>query len=1180
MSDISDTFVAFPPDKMPPDRPDERIAVYWALDESIRSVLVKTGDQLGASLPDVTLAGLIALLHRQSAQSTIVIGCIDTSGIRLVHVDVPDKVTFSQLIELVLSARKDSRGTAVLAEHPRGLPCFSFVQGLTADQNRGEDFCLSITDQGTGLALRVQFSAQQYGSDRMRDLVEQYALLVGGAARSPSSEITDISLITALGHSLIPDPHVVLEKPRYKLLTEAFLEVANASPAAVAIRHQGRQWTYGQLRDSATALACHLRAQGISESSVVAVSGRRGFAVVSSMLGTLMSAGVLMTIDPHLPADRQKSMLAQSRAQIIICVGNCPELSDCGLRIIRIDDADGKIVDLDVGAPAPPLPKLSPAAPAYIFFTSGSTGVPKAVLGSHAGLAHFLDWQRKTFDVQRGDRAAQITALSFDVVLRDIFLALTAGATLSIPADGDILDPAAILSWMATEEITILHIVPTLLLAWVNNAPDGLELPRLRLVFLAGEPLLDVLLKGFRARFGDNALLNNFYGPTESTLAKCFHTIRTIEPGLQPVGRPQPQTQVLILNSSRKLCGLNEPGEIAIRTPFRTLGYLNAPEATAKVFVPNPFRNDPDDLIYLTGDRGRYRLDGLVEVQGRIDNQVKIRGVRIEPGEIEAVLSTHPAVKQAAVAAHADESGTKYLVGYVVLRNGEDRAAPPDVLGQIRTFVRSKLPDSMVPSEIVALPNMPLLPNGKVNRKALLPPERASLSPGATTAMSPSPEIGEQEASLLAVWRSVLGHSRVTVDDSFIELGGDSLSAMTVLVRMRRLGIPDTVARGIFQGWSIRQIIARSAGAESPTDTPGTRQKVRINQLVNAIRGILVAILVFSHWYEGLLNALPVQLRSLQPWLDPVLNIATPGFALIFGLGTGYIFYPRFATEASQVRRSMRLGFLLVTAGIVISALVGLARDFMESRPVDSTEFFNKFYSALLYYALALLTVPLWFRMIAGGEKPFRRVVVMVLSAYALHRVGQWILLPREQQGFLQLCRLMLVAKFNYLNMSVGALSGVGAGIYLARWAAENRSLRALAPRMLLVGLLLVGAGTAITFLTYGGWEGINESGEMPISRWVFYAGVVLLIMSALALILTAYERIPWILRECLNVTSVLGQLSLPIFVLHRLVLQARHLLMDFGLPKWPALGIPVILFAGFCWWSMSKLYRLYYAKV
>src|SRR5262249_35073577 len=171
---------------------------------------------------------------------------------------------------------------------------------------------------------------------------------------------------------------------------------------------------------------------------------------------------------------------------------------------------------------------------------------------------------------------------------------------------------------------------------------------------------------------------------------------------------------------SRQLCGVNEPGEICIRTPFRTLGYLNAPEATAKVFVPNPFRDDPDDLIYRTGDKGRYRTDGLIEVQGRMDDQVKIRGVRVEPGEIEAVLATHPQREQAAVVAHADEAGAKYLVGYVVLRSG----ASADTLALVRAFVRSKLPENMVPSELVALEVMPTLPNGKVNRKALRPPER------------------------------------------------------------------------------------------------------------------------------------------------------------------------------------------------------------------------------------------------------------------------------------------------------------------------------------------------------------------------------------------------------------------------------------------------------------------------
>ena len=190
-----------------------------------------------------------------------------------------------------------------------------------------------------------------------------------------------------------------------------------------------------------------------------------------------------------------------------------------------------------------------------------------------------------------------MTALSFDMVLRDMFLALSSGATLCIPDEDDVLDPQAVLRWMAAERISVLHVVPTLLRAWLGHVPPNLALPDLRRVFLAGEPLTDVLINTFRREFGDRALVTNFYGPTETTLIKCFHSVGTPETGVQPVGRAQPGTQVLVLNALGEICGLNEIGQIAIRTPYRTLGYLNAPELTAAVFVRNPFRNDPMTLF-------------------------------------------------------------------------------------------------------------------------------------------------------------------------------------------------------------------------------------------------------------------------------------------------------------------------------------------------------------------------------------------------------------------------------------------------------------------------------------------------------------------------------------------------------------------------------------------------------
>ena len=311
-------------------------------------------------------------------------------------------------------------------------------------------------------------------------------------------------------------------------------------------------------------------------------------------------------------------------------------------------------------APVACLPRVSSNDPAYIFFTSGTSGVPKAVLGSQKGLSHFLRWQRETFGVGPGDRCSQLIGLSFDAVLRDIFLPLTSGSSLHLPDRREDTGSSRIVSWLEREGITILHTVPSVAQSWLSALPVGARLARLRWTFLTGEPLTGGLVRRWISAFPKAGRIVNLYGPTETTLVKCFYIVPEDPPaGIQPVGHPLPDTQALILTEGPQLCGIGEVGEIVLRTPFRSLGYVNAIREQQDRFVPNPFRIDGDDVVYRTGDRGRYRLDGSVAIHGRFDDQVKIRGVRVEPAEVAAVLSGHRSVASCVVVPRPhDQRGT------------------------------------------------------------------------------------------------------------------------------------------------------------------------------------------------------------------------------------------------------------------------------------------------------------------------------------------------------------------------------------------------------------------------------------------------------------------------------------------------------------------------------------------
>src|SRR5436305_5411400 len=419
-----------------------------------------------------------------------------------------------------------------------------------------------------------------------------------------------------------------------------------------------------------------------------------------------------------------------------------------------------------------PLP--GPDDPAYLFFTSGATGIAKPVVGRQKGLSHLLTWQRETFGIGPDDRSAQLTGVSFDVVLRDIFLPLTSGAALHLPA-GDDLGADSILPWLAASGITVLHTVPSLASLWIERVPAGVQLTQLRWTFFAGEPLPESLVTRWRESFPGSGEIVNLYGPTETTLAKCFYRVPSPpDPGNQPVGFPLPQTQVLLLGSGDRLCGSGEPGEVVLRTPLLSLGYRNAPDETRQRFRRNPFRDDDEDLVYFTGDRVRYRPDGALELLGRVDDQVKIRGIRVEPEEVRALLARLPGVRSCAVLAREDSRGDRQLVAYVVAAEGST-VSPRE----LRRELERQLPDFMVPAAFVMLAALPLTPNGKLDRSALPAPGEAAAEDHGYVA--PRDVVEEK---LVRLWEDLLDVRPIGVRDDFFERGGHSLLILRLRVHL------------------------------------------------------------------------------------------------------------------------------------------------------------------------------------------------------------------------------------------------------------------------------------------------------------------------------------------------------------------------------------------------------------
>ncbi len=838
---------------LPTDYPRPKIQTFHsghevlALSESLTIALKELNREEGCTMFMTLLAALSILLYRQTGQPDLVIGSPIAGRSRsevesligffintlVMRVNLDSNPNFRELIQRVREvalqayANQDVPFEKLLEElHPERhisrTPIFQVFFNMLNFNNGSVDFgdldgefvylsetearfdvTLYAREQNKQIHLLLVYNSDLFSQERMAEMARQLELLLGQIAKNPDQTIDSYSLLTNQARSLLPDPTLVLEEPKQVLLPELISDWATRTPNAIAIQKAGQCWSYKELDQQADMLARKLIVGGTKPGDVIAVCGLRSFYLITSMLAVLKSGGVLLTVDNNLPNQRKKLMLDQAGAKALIYIDEktTEEITwadgvPANNILILNGSIDNQVHGTDLGSVQ--LPALQDEDSAYVFYTSGTTGVPKGVLGNHKGLSHFLGWQRNIFDIQPGDRAAQLTALSFDVVLRDVFIALVSGATLCLPDDNIQMDADQTVQWLQETNISIVHTVPSLAQTWLNSTSVNLDLPELRWIFFAGEPLKDLLVEKWRKSIPHGQIVN-LYGPTETTMAKCFYQVPARHPhGIQPVGKPLPQTQAIVINKQRQLCGIAEPGEIVIRTPFRTHGYINAPEENIKRFVPNPFRQDERDKVYYTGDQGRFRPDGLLEILGRNDDQIKIRGLRVELGEIESVLSNHPAVKQAIVVAWQTETADKRLVAYIV----PDAAQFP-MVHELKGYLQQYLPSYMIPSHFVLIDTMPLTANGKVDRHALPEPDIQALQEKAFV----PPQTQLQEI-LALIWADVLHLEKVSIQDNFFQLGGHSLLATQIMSRVRRMIHVELPLRVLFEFPTIETMVA------------------------------------------------------------------------------------------------------------------------------------------------------------------------------------------------------------------------------------------------------------------------------------------------------------------------------------------------------------------------------------
>ncbi|MEV6128168.1 amino acid adenylation domain-containing protein [Streptomyces violaceusniger] len=716
------------------------------------------------------------------------------------HQDVP----FERLVEVVDPERS-------LARHPlfqvmlmvQNMPAAETALGGLTLRPELVDLGVSKVDLSFAFGERperpgalsgvCEYSTDLFDADSVETLVRRLIQVLEAVTGDPGLRISEVDVLSAAERERVlvewNDTARPLPARRVHELYEA---QAARTPSAVAVVSGGAELTYAQLDERANRLATLLTARGVGPERLVAVALPRSADLLVALLAVLKTGAAYLPLDPEHPKDRIGYTLQDARpALALVTTGTAPLLTagggdgggqeaaatggavGAGVPALVLDDP-ATVAELAAAPTAAPGVVCSPDHPAYVIYTSGSTGRPKGVVVPHGALSNFLDDMAERFGLGAADRLLAVTTVSFDIAALELYLPLLCGAGVVIADRDTVRDPAALLRMAEDTGAGIVQATPSLWQAMVTASPEGVRGLR---VLVGGEALPEALATRLRA---SAAGLTNLYGPTETTIWSTAADLMDGH-GVPSIGTPIANTQVYVLDDRLRPVAPGVPGELYIAGAGVVRGYHNRPALTAERFVACPF-GGPGERMYRTGDIVRRTADGRLEFSGRADHQVKVRGFRIELGEIETVLTAHEAVGQAVALARADQGDSARLVAYVVPRTPGGALDP----GLLRTALGESLPEYMIPSAFVVLDRLPLTPNGKLDRKALPAPSFGA-------AADSRPPRNPVEEALCAVFAEVLRLSSVGIDDSFFELGGDSIVSMQLIARARAAGLVLTV---------------------------------------------------------------------------------------------------------------------------------------------------------------------------------------------------------------------------------------------------------------------------------------------------------------------------------------------------------------------------------------------------
>ena len=814
---------ALPVLELPTDRPRPPVQTYKGssvsavfsdrLTESLKILSHREGVTLFVTL----LAAFKVLLHRYTGQDDMLVGAPianrnrpETEGLigffvntLVMRTDLSCDPTFRELLRRV-------QDTAVGAYANQDLPFEKLVEVLNPHRDTSRsplfqvmlsmlntpaqplalhglqhsrawidsgtsrfDLTLYVLEEAGGLTCTFEYNTDLFNADRIDRMFGHLQVLLESVIADPSQRLSELPLLTSEErHRLLTEWNDTrADYPQDILLQQLFEAQVERTPDAVAVEFDGKQLSYRQLNQRANRLAHHLRMLGVSPDTFVGVCMERSLELVVALCGILKAGGAYVPIDPDYPQDRVGFILEDAGLSVMLTQHRL-----AGQLINRdaicVDDDEWQWVAGDDVVNPPTIG--TPDSFAYMIYTSGSTGKPKGAMNTHRGICNRLLWMQSQYGLTEADRILQKTPASFDVSVWEFFWPLLTGARLVLAKPGGHKDPGYLIKLITEQQITVAHFVPSMLAAFLSE--PGVEgCSSLRHVICSGEALPFNLQEQFFKLLP--AELHNLYGPTEAAVDVTHWTCRLDDQRrIVPIGRPIANTQVYILDKHLQPVPIGVSGELCIGGVQVCVGYHNRPHLTAERFVPNPFNSSRYTRMYKTGDLCRWLSDGNIEYLGRSDFQVKIRGFRVELGEVEAVLARHEAVNQCVVVAREDAPGDKLLVAYFEPRGGQAPAVT-----ELRTHLKTELPEYMVPSAFVALERLPLTPNGKIDRKALPPPtyDKVQVAGGFVGPRT------EAEKALAVIWAEVLKVGLIGINDDFFDLGGHSLLVIKAVSRIR-----------------------------------------------------------------------------------------------------------------------------------------------------------------------------------------------------------------------------------------------------------------------------------------------------------------------------------------------------------------------------------------------------------